>query len=164
MRRLIVVVSILASLATPITAHEIVSGYIEITHPSIPMPPRGAKSAAGYMTISNNGRAIDVLIGVESPIASSVSVHLSEVQDGIARMVHVPAVDIPHSDTIILERGGLHVMFMGLNTSLEDEDMIPATLIFKNAGRIEIQFMIEELDGMDSSGATMNHDMTLTDN
>ena len=42
--------------------------------------------------------------------------------------------------------------------------MIPATLIFENAGRIEIQFMIEELDGTGSSGAEMNHDMTHSDN
>ena len=79
-------------------------------------------------------------------------------------MVHVPTVDIPHNDTILLERGGIHVMFMGLNTSLNHMGMIPATLIFENAGRIEIQFMIEELDGMDSSGSEINHDMTHSDN
>lgn len=164
MLRLILAMTLFVSLVAPITAHEVISGDIEITHPSIPMPPRGAKSAAGYMAISNNGATDDVLIGVESPIANSVSVHLSEVQDGIARMVHVPAVNIPHDDTILLERGGLHVMFMGLNTSLEGKNMIQATLIFQNAGRIEIQFMIEEMDGTGSSGAEMNHDMTHTGN
>ena len=146
----------LALAASNANAHGIQVGDLEIIHPAIPLPPPSAPSAAGYMAIANDGSHPDRLIGVEVPFAKSASLHRTEVSaDGIARMLPLEAVDIPADDTVLFEQGAMHVMLMGLSAPLNEGDMIPATLIFEHAGRVEIEFMVDPADGMDHS--TMDH-------
>lgn len=140
-------------------AHGVTLGAIEVIHPNIPQPPAGAKSAAGYMALANNGAAPDRLLAIESPIAEVVSLHRTEVAaDGVARMRALPAIDLPADDIVLLEPGGLHVMFMGLLVPMTEGDMLPATLVFEKAGRIEVEFMVDPPGGMDHS--TMDHAAT----
>lgn len=146
----------LALAASGAQAHEIQVGDLEIIHPAIPLPHSGAPTAAGYMAIANNGTHPDRLIGVEVPIAKSSSLHRTEVSaDGVARMLPLEAVDIPADDTVLFEQGAMHVMLMGLSAPLQEGDMVPATLIFEHAGRIDIEFMVDPADGMDHG--TMDH-------
>lgn len=146
----------LALAASSATAHEIQIGDLEIIHPAIPLPPPSAPIAAGYMVIANNGAMPDRLIGVEVPIARSASLHRTEVSaDGVARVLPLEAVDIPADDTVLFEQGAMHVMLMGLSAPLHAGDMVPATLIFEQAGRVDIEFMVDPADGMDHG--TMDH-------
>ena len=142
-------------------AHEIMSGDLEIIHPAIPLPPAKAPSAAGYMAIANNGDHPDRLIGVEVGIAKSATLHRTEVSaDGVARMLPLEGVDIPADDTVLFEQGAMHVMLMGLSAPLHEGDMVPATLIFEHAGRVDIEFMVDPSDGMDHGAmdhSAMNH-------
>jgi hypothetical protein len=68
-------------------------------------------------------------------------------------MAHVPALDIPPGDTVVLEPGSYHIMLMGLNTELVEGQMLPATLIFEKAGPVQIEFMVDPpgAGGMDHS-------------
>jgi copper(I)-binding protein len=144
MRLLLLASALTLLFAVPATAHDITKGTIQIIHPTILLPPKGAKAAAGYMAISNNGDTSDRLIGVETPLAGAAKIHTSEFKDGVARMKHVPSLEIPADDTLIFEPGGLHVMFMGLTTVLDADQMYPATLIFEKAGSVAIEFMIDD--------------------
>ena len=45
----------------------------------------------------------------------------------------------PAGEEIILERGGYHVMFMGLTMPFEDGAMIPVTLVFAVAGAVAVE-------------------------
>ncbi len=129
-------------------AHEVKVGNLQIIHANIPAPMNGAQVAAGYMGISNEGPTPDKLIGVEVGFAAQAMLHTTEFSaDGVATMKHVPALDIPAQDTVVLEPGGYHIMLMGLNTALTEGDKLPATLIFEAAGRVEIEFMIDPADG-----------------
>lgn len=160
MKRLLALATALL-LATPLAAHEITVGDLEFIHPHIPQPAATAKSAGGYMAIVNNGTEADRLIGVETDIAAKAEVHESKVgADGVGTMDPVPALEIPAGGTVSLERGGLHIMLMGLKSKLTEGEMRKATLIFERAGRVEIEFMIdppmgEGMEGMDHS--TMDH-------
>ena len=42
--------------------------------------------------------------------------------------------EIPADGMVMLQRGGLHVMMMGIETPLKDGDAFPLTLVFENAG------------------------------
>jgi periplasmic copper chaperone A len=142
MKILAFVVSLL--LAGPALAHEFKVGDLEIIHPNIPEPAASAKSAGGYMTIVNSGTEADRLIGIETGLAAKADVHESKVDaSGVGSMDPVPALEIPAGGTVTLERGGYHVMFMGLKGPLMEGEMQKATLIFEKAGRIEVEFMIE---------------------
>lgn len=133
-------------------AHSVTVGTMEIIHPAIPAPPAGAKSAAGYLEIVNAGDAADRLLGVETAIAKRAMLHATDHgADGVARMIHLDAIDIPAGGTVLLEPGGMHIMLMGLTGPLTEGDMIPATLVFERAGRVAIEFSVDAPAGTDHS-------------
>ena len=149
-------------------AHEVTVGDLQIIHANIPAPIGTAQVAAGYMGISNEGDHPDTLIGVEVGFAAKAMLHTTEFSaDGVASMKHVEALEIPADDTIVLEPGGYHIMLMGLTRPLNVGDMLPATLIFEQAGRVEIEFMVDPADGsVDHSKmdhAAMGHDASAGD-
>ena len=158
MNRLVTLAAALI-LATPLLAHEVVKGDLQIIHPHIPQPAASAKSAGGFMAIVNAGSEPDRLIGVESGFAAKSEVHESKVDaNGVGTMSHVEALEIPAGETVNLERGGYHVMFMGLSGPLTEGEMHKATLIFEKAGRVDIEFQVDPpmvMGGMDHSN--MDH-------
>jgi len=131
-------------LATSAFAHGVTAGDLEIIHPAIPAPSPAAKSAAGYLAISNGGTEPDRLLAVEGDFADKIMLHTTEFSaDGVARMMHLDAIEIPAGDTVVLEPGGMHVMLMGLTGPLAEGDHLPATLVFERAGRVEVEFSID---------------------
>jgi copper(I)-binding protein len=148
-------------LTGPALAHGITVGDLEIIHPHIPQPAASAKAAGGFMAITNNGTEPDSLIGVESDIAMKSDVHESKVDaNGVGTMTHVDAIEIPPGETINLEHGGYHIMFMGLTGTLTEGEMHKAVLIFEKAGRVEIEFQIDPPTGEGQGGmdhSTMEH-------
>ncbi len=146
-------------LAAPALAHELTVGDLQIIHPHIPQPAASAKAAGGFMAIVNNGTEPDRLIGIESDIAAKSEVHESRVDaNGVGTMRHVDIIEIPPGGTVSLEHGGYHIMFMGLKAPLTEGEMRKATLIFENAGRVEIEFMIDPQVG-EGSGKDAHSDM-----
>ena len=133
-------------------AHSVKNDTIEVIHPHINEPFAGAKSAAAYMAISNEGATAIRLIGIESAAAKKITLHNTEHgSDGVARMQPVAGIEIPAGETVVLEPGGLHVMLMGLTGPLKEGDMVPATFHFEPAGPIAVEFMIDPADGADHS-------------
>ncbi|WP_232622723.1 copper chaperone PCu(A)C [Pseudorhodobacter sp. MZDSW-24AT] len=133
-------------------AHGVTAGGLEIIHPHILAPNPMAKSAAGYMAIANEGGTADRLIGVEVPLVPRAELHVTELgADGVARMQHVESIEIPAGETLLLERGGLHIMLMGLSAPFEEGQMLPGTLIFEQAGRVAVEFSVDPADGADHS-------------
>lgn len=147
MHRLLALVTALF-LATPLWAHDFVVGDLQILHPHIPQPAKSARTAGGYLAIVNGGDQPDRLIGVESEIAEKITLHESKVDaTGMATMAHVAAIEVPAGATVSLERGGLHIMFMGLTAPLTEGQLVKATLILERAGRVEVEFSIDPLTG-----------------
>ena len=145
-------------LVGPALAHGITAGDLEITHPHIPQPAASAKAAGGFMAITNTGTEIERLIGVESGIAAKSETHESKVDaNGVGTMEHVDAIEIPPGQTVNLEHGGYHIMFMGLTGPLTEGEMHKATLIFERAGRVEIEFQIDPPVGEGTSHDAMDH-------
>jgi copper(I)-binding protein len=148
-----------ALFAAPVLAHEVTVGDLQIIHPHIPQPAASAKAAGGFMAIVNNGTEAERLIGIESDIAMKSEVHESKVdENGVGTMAHVDFIEIPAGQTVNLEHGGYHVMFMGLKGSLTEGEMHKATLVFERAGRVEIEFMIDPPVGQGGTDhSTMDH-------
>jgi periplasmic copper chaperone A len=138
--------------AAPALAHEARLGDLQIIHPAIPMRP--GQTAAGYMTIHNHGTAPDSLIAITSTVAARTELHESRVSaDGIATMGPVAILEIPAGGTVEMQPGGLHIMFMGLETPLAEGAMLPVTLSFERAGEVTVDFMVEP----PKAGATEDH-------
>lgn len=111
-----------------------------------------AKAGAAFMMIVNSGEADDRLIGVTSEVADRVELHTHKVdENGVAKMLHVEdGFIIPAGDSHVLQRGGDHVMFMGIAKPFEQGATIPVTLIFEQAGEVQIEIPVD-LERKDSA-------------
>lgn len=113
-----------------------------------------AKSGAAFMQIMNKGDADDRLVSASSDVAGRVELHThKEGENGVVQMRHVPeGFELPAGDTLSLERGGKHVMFMGLTAPFEDGATVNVTLTFEKAGDVQIEIPVD-LKRMPGHGA-----------
>ncbi len=88
------------------------SAPVVVLNVEITAPRPGAGMSAGYLDIRNNAAEPLVITRVESPQFRSVELHESIVEDGIARMRPLEALEIAPGQTMSLERGGKHLMLM----------------------------------------------------
>ena len=102
----------------------------------------GAKTAAGYVTLTNTGSQLDKLVSAASPAAAMVSVHESKTMEGMAKMAAVPALELPPGKTVALAPGGHHIMFMDLAGPLAAGDRALVSLTFERAGTVTVPFAV----------------------
>ena len=86
--------------------------------------PPGMKMTAGFGTLGNvTGEQIDI-DSFASPQFRDISLHLTEVTDGISRMEEVESLSIPAGESLEMAPGGYHLMLMGPLVS-----MVPGQVI-----------------------------------
>jgi copper(I)-binding protein len=136
-------------------AHDYTVGDITIAHPMAFETAKTANVGGGYMTLTNAGEAPDRLMEVRVAQIPRVELHLSETDaKGVARMTKQDGISLPAGETVALEPGGLHVMFMGLNGDpFEVGEKIEATLVFETAGEIAVTFNVEARTAQTHGGA-----------
>lgn len=117
---------------------------VKIEHPIIFESLKVAKAAAGYMTVQNTGATDDRLIGAKTDFAHAM-VHETKVDaDGVARMEHAEhGFVIPAGEAVEFLPGGKHVMLMRLSEQMVAGQDRAITLVFENAGQIEVVFKVE---------------------
>lgn len=132
------------ALAAPIVAHEFRLGGLTIDHPWARETAKGQIVGGGFMTITNKGPADDRLIAATSPAAAEVQLHSMTMNNGVMQMRQIrDGIAIPRGETVTLQPGGLHVMFMGLKQPLARGTKIPVTLRFARSGTVKVGFAIE---------------------
>ena len=105
----------------------------------------GSMSGAAFMVIENTGAEDDRLVAAASDVAAKVELHTHKHgTDGTMQMVHVPeGFPIPAGATHALQRGGDHVMFMGLTERPADGTTVHVTLTFEKAGVVELDVPVD---------------------
>jgi len=151
-------IAFILALPTAVAAHDYKVGDLMIKHPVARETPATAMAGAGYMTIMNMGNTADRLIAVEADFPR-VEIHDVKVENDVASMFKIEGVDIAPGESITLQPRQKHVMFMGLNGDpFEAGEEIAATLIFENAGSIDIVFNVETADDLaESLGLAAGH-------
>jgi copper(I)-binding protein len=109
--------------------------------------PAGAQAAGGYLVIQNPTLEADRLTGASSPRAPTVEIHEMADVAGVMTMRAVEGVDVPATDQVSLQPGGLHLMFMGVTEPFTAGQTIPVTLNFQNAGVIQTTLEVRPLEG-----------------
>ena len=98
-----------------------------------------SRISSAYMTVRNDGRQDDRLLGLRTPVAAKAQIHQTSIgADGLATMRPVDAVEVPAGGTAVLKPGGFHVMLMQLNHALKPGTDVPLTLVFEKAGEVTI--------------------------
>ncbi|MGM0585504.1 MAG: copper chaperone PCu(A)C [Pseudomonadota bacterium] len=101
------------------------------------------KVAGAFMTLRNNADAPAKLVAARSDIARKTELHTHEMEDGIARMRQVESMTVPAGGLHRLQRGGDHVMFMGLHEPLEPGDRFPLTLVFEDGTEVTVEVEVD---------------------
>ena len=131
----------LSLLALPAFAGE---AKLKIMDPYARASTTSSKSGAIFFELMNHGSA-DRLIAVRSDVANKTELHTHEEDaNGVMKMIHVEeGFDVPAGETLMLKRGGKHVMLLGLEGPLEQGDPVPLTLVFENAGEVTVEVPVD---------------------
>ncbi len=124
-------------------------GFAHATLPNQPV-------AGGFVTITNTGEAADTLIAAQSNLAGVMQIHEMAMQDDTMIMRELEGgLVVPAGETVTLEPGGLHLMFMQLNGPLVDGEDVIVTVTFEDAGDVELTLPVrKKMHG----GHGMSHD------
>ncbi|MCQ0969056.1 copper chaperone PCu(A)C (plasmid) [Paracoccus sp. TK19116] len=99
----------------------------------------------GVFMLLDNHREVDcTLSGVSSDAAERVELHSNEDVDGVMSMREIEeGILIPAGETHALERGGDHVMLMGLKAPMEDGATVALTLDFGDCGTVDVEVPVD---------------------
>ena len=135
----VVVLILIASLAQSFAASP-----ITIERPWARASAPGQTVGGGFMTILHQGATEDRLVSATTPMAREVQIHTMNMDGGVMRMRPVEGgLAIPAGGRVVLQPGGLHLMFMELSAPLVAGSTFPVTLRFANAGDIKVDFNVE---------------------
>ena len=119
------------------------AGSLAINKPWSRATPKGALMGVGYMAIKNNGTTPDRLIGGSVDVADHFELHVTTIENGIARMRELSDIEIKPGQVIEFKPGGSHVMFVNLKHPLSKGEHINGTLVFEHAGKVQIEYSVE---------------------
>lgn len=117
----------------------------QVSDARVVQPPPGSNVAAAFFTINNSGSEPLEITGAASDIAKKVEVHLSFVENDVAKMEKQESVIVDAGESLEFKHGSFHVMFMGLNEELlagNSLDLILTT----SAGDISVSVPVISLD------------------
>lgn len=152
--------SVLVAITTLGISASVLAHMPQIQDARVVQPPPGANVAAAYFTINNHGAEDLILTDAEGDIADQVELHLSFVENDVAKMEKQESIVIPPGQSLEFKHGSYHVMFMGLKQDLvagESLDIVLNT----SAGDIDVTIPIISLDEATSSHGMKDgaHDM-----
>ncbi len=135
-------------------------GGITVTDPYARVSAMMSKSGAAFMVIENNTDTDDRLIAAASDVAERVELHThKEDANGVMQMIEVKeGFPVAAHEQHALQRGGDHVMFLGLTRELQQGDVVTVTLTFEKAGDMVVEVPVDltrkDMGGM--GGMKMN--------
>lgn len=98
------------------------SGTLEVTDALV--GESSAVAAAAYLTLHNGTAATQVVTGAECECAEQVSLHATELVDGVTMMVPLEDLSVEPGETLTMSPGGLHVMLEGLRSPVRAGDEV----------------------------------------
>ncbi|WP_328789701.1 MULTISPECIES: copper chaperone PCu(A)C [unclassified Streptomyces] len=102
--------------------------------------PVNDKMAGGFMVIKNGSETADKLTGVTSSLSDDLQIHETKDQ----KMQQVQSMDVPANGELRLERGGNHIMFMGLKSTPKIGDKVTVELRFEKAAPVKVELDVKD--------------------
>lgn len=141
MKRLPVIVAVCAAFASS----SVVAADMMVNDAYARTSSKMSKSGAIFLQLHNTGAADDRLIAATSDVAKRVELHThKDMGDGVMKMMEVEeGFAIPAGGMHALQRGGDHIMLMGLNRTLEHGDIVTVTLDFETGADLVIEVPVD---------------------
>ncbi|TDF86248.1 copper chaperone PCu(A)C [Pseudomonas sp. H9] len=149
--------SALLACSTASLADEYQVGELLISQPWSRELPAELPGGSAYFSVHNQGNQADRLIAVSSPRAKKSTLHTQAVSDGMLRMQHLTAMDIPAHSVVTFKPGADHVMLSGMEQPLKAGEQFPLTLQFEKAGTVEVLVSVQPVDAQSSNASAHMH-------
>ncbi len=127
---------------------------LEVGRAQAAEPVAGASQVV--VAVANHGDGDDRLVGADTPVALGVEIHLTEIDDGQATMSQVDEVAIPAGETLRFRPGGLHLMLVVPDESVQVGATFDLTLRFDRSGDVTVP--VEVVDLLDLAEDTFDGD------
>ncbi|MEO9650801.1 MAG: copper chaperone PCu(A)C [Roseobacter sp.] len=126
--------------------------YARVSRPNAP-------TGAAFLVLENTGSTADRLMGVRSEVAKRVELHTHIDQgDGVMKMSKIEeGIEIPAGTVYTMQRGGDHVMFMGVIDPLVQGEDIEIVLTFEQAGDVTVVIPVDNDRTPEHGAKTHNH-------
>ena len=134
-------------------AHEFKLGTLEIIHPWSRATPGGAKVAAGYVVIKNDGAEPDRLVAATAEVAGKAAIHEMATTNGVMTMRELKdGVVIPAHGEIALKPGAYHLMLEDLKQPLKEGESFKGSFTFEKAVTADVIFFVEPIGASAPTG------------
>lgn len=144
--RIIVVVTLLA---WTISSHGFSADDVQAVEAWARATAPGQTVAGVYLQVTSNRDAR--LIGVTTTLTDAAELHFMSMKDGVMRMRHVDAIELPAEEKVSLQPGGYHVMLFGLPAPLKAGDQFPVQLLVQDESgtqhKVDVVVEVRNLDG-----------------
>lgn len=105
----------------------------------------GQPTSAAYFALCNGGESEDALVSFTFSGAQAAELHTTSLsEDATVSMTPTDEIAVSPGKVAILEPEGQHVMLIGLNAPLVDGETSMATLSFRNALDVTLEFEIRD--------------------
>jgi copper(I)-binding protein len=126
---------------------------IAIEQPWARATPGRAPTGAAYLTLVNQGRETDRLVGVASPAAARAELHgTSQGESGhaghVMEMRPLADIELKPGQRVVLRPNALHVMLVSLKAPLKEGTSVRLTLRFARAGEIAVDVPVGKAGAM----------------
>lgn len=112
------------------------------------VPGQPSSGAFMHITAATDSK----LVEVKSPVAKTVQIHESKMENDVMSMQQVPSIALPAGKTVNIEPEGYHVMLIDLVGQIKEGDNVPLTLIVEDSKgikeSIEVQAQASALNSM----------------
>ena len=107
-----------------------------------------AGATAAYATIHNHGSDDDRLVGITVSFSKKAEIHEMKLDGNVMKMREIEGgLILPAGKMVTLEKGGNHLMFMGLTEQIKLSESYEITFEFEKADAITLNAETISLSG-----------------
>jgi len=102
----------------------------------IRLPPSPRPMLAGFGRIANGCSEEQVVVAVHSPRFGDVSLHETQLVDGVSRMRGLDRLPVAAGGEAVLQPGGMHLMLMQPDAVLAEGERVPLVLVLEDGREV----------------------------
>ncbi len=135
----------LIAMSLLLTAVSVFASSVMVKDAYVRATPPGMPNSAAFMMVMNKGTSDLAVVSAKSDAAKKVEVHTHDMVNGMMKMYQVDKVDLKANSHTMFKPGGFHVMFLGLNKSLKEGDMVHFSLVLNNGEEIKVMAPVKKV-------------------
>lgn len=128
-------------IAATLFATSAIADTVKVENAWVRATAPGQQVAGGFMNLTAD--ADMTLVGGDSPVSKALELHFMRMDNGVMEMRQMQEIALPRGQTVRLEPGDLHVMFIGLKAQIKPGQKVPMTLRVKGADGKERTLAVE---------------------